>query len=76
MAKISKATEAKIRNVIIATWQRRVTVIAALETIVGLFEDMMDEEQNSDIREALEFTANRKFNIDRAAEEIIELIED
>lgn len=75
MAKVSKESATCIRNMTIATWQKRVTAEDAFHKIYELNMSMTDE-MATDIQEVLRFAASHKYNIDDASEEIIELIED
>lgn len=75
MTKISKVSAIIVRSMVIAVWQKLVTVDDAFYKIYEHNMDMSDETAG-DIREVLEFTLSRKYTCHNAVEEIIELIEE
>jgi hypothetical protein len=74
MAKVSEGSEDCIRNMARAMWQRRETVDTAFEAInaSGL---NMTSEMAEDVHKILGYVASRKYSVEVAVEEIIELIE-
>lgn len=75
MSKVSRLSVMCIRNMTIATWQKRVSAEDAFYKIYENEQDISDETA-ADIQQVLEFAASHRYTIEDAVEEIIELIED
>jgi len=74
MSKVAKVSATCIRNMTIATWQKRVSAEDAFYKIYENEQGMSDETA-ADIQQVLEFAASRRYTIEDAVDEIIELVE-